>query len=101
MAHWQLGNAGSDDQGTGGRSQDTGKSEEEVRGRDKDEARKWYDRAVQWMEKNQDQVHRNKQWLEELRLFRAETEDLLGIEDSNESQKQREGKTEGASPPIP
>ena len=46
MAHWQLG--------------------------EKDEARKWYDQAVQWMEKNQPQD-------EELRRFRAEAEELLGI----------------------
>jgi tetratricopeptide (TPR) repeat protein len=38
----------------------------------KEEARKWYDRAVQWMEKNAPQN-------EELRRFRAEAEELLGI----------------------
>ena len=47
MAHWQLGN--------------------------KDEARKWYDQAVGWMEKN-------KPHDEELRRFRAEAEALLKIE---------------------
>jgi serine/threonine protein kinase/Flp pilus assembly protein TadD len=46
MAHWQLGA--------------------------KDEARNWYEQAVQWMEKNARQD-------EELRRFRRETEELLGI----------------------
>jgi Flp pilus assembly protein TadD len=39
----------------------------------KDEARKWYDRAVEWGEKNQHQD-------DELRRFRAEAWDLLGLE---------------------
>jgi tetratricopeptide (TPR) repeat protein/serine/threonine protein kinase len=47
MAQWQLGN--------------------------KDEARKWYDQAVEWMEKNKPED-------EELRRFRAEAESLLRIE---------------------
>jgi len=47
MAHWQLGQ--------------------------KDEARQWYDKAVEWMEKNQPED-------EELRRFRAEAAELLGIE---------------------
>jgi Tetratricopeptide repeat len=47
MAHWHLG--------------------------DQDEARKWYNRGVQWMEKNQPED-------EELRRFRAEAAELLGIE---------------------
>jgi serine/threonine protein kinase len=47
MAHWRLG--------------------------DKNEARKWYDEAVQWTEKNRPRD-------EELRLFRAEAAELLGIE---------------------
>jgi eukaryotic-like serine/threonine-protein kinase len=46
MAHWQLG--------------------------DKKDARKWYDQAVQWMEKNQPKN-------EELIRFRAEAEKLLGV----------------------
>jgi serine/threonine protein kinase/tetratricopeptide (TPR) repeat protein len=46
MAHWQLG--------------------------DRDKARSWYGKAVQWMEKNQPQN-------DELRRFRAEAEKLLGI----------------------
>lgn len=46
MSHWQLGS--------------------------KHEAHKWYDRAVQWMEKNKPQD-------EELGRFRAEAAELLGI----------------------
>ena len=38
-----------------------------------DEARRWYDRAVQWMKKNQAQN-------EELRRFRAEAAGVLGLE---------------------
>jgi tetratricopeptide (TPR) repeat protein len=47
MAHWKLG--------------------------DKDKAREWYNRAVQWMDKN-------KPKNEELLRFRAEAEELLGVE---------------------
>ena len=39
---------------------------------EKGKARDWHDRAAQWMDKNQP---RNA----ELRLFRAEADDLLGI----------------------
>jgi serine/threonine protein kinase/WD40 repeat protein len=53
MAHWQLG--------------------------EKEKARQWYDRAVQWMEKNKNQLNGNTQWPEELRRFRAEAEELLEI----------------------
>jgi serine/threonine protein kinase/Tfp pilus assembly protein PilF len=48
MAHWQLGH--------------------------KEEARKWYDKAVEWMDKNQPKN-------EELLRFRAEAVELLGITD--------------------
>jgi tetratricopeptide (TPR) repeat protein len=48
MAHWQLG--------------------------DKKDARKWYDQAVQWMEKNQPKD-------EELVRFRTEAEELLGVKE--------------------
>ena len=42
---------------------------------DKQQARKWYDRTVQWMEKN---------WPtdEELRRFRSEAAELLGLPES-------------------
>jgi tetratricopeptide (TPR) repeat protein len=46
---------------------------------EKEKAREWYDRAVQWMEKNKDQLQGNKQWPEELRRFHAEAEELLEI----------------------
>ena len=46
MAHWQLG--------------------------EKDEARQWYDQAVEWMEQKQPDN-------DELRRFRAEAAELLGI----------------------
>jgi tetratricopeptide (TPR) repeat protein len=51
MAHWQVG--------------------------DKDEARKWYDQAALWMDKNQPAN-------EELRRFRAEAEELMGIKQNKE-----------------
>jgi tetratricopeptide (TPR) repeat protein len=51
MAHWQLGN--------------------------KDEARKWHDQAVQWMENNKPQD-------EELRRFRAEAAELLEIREKKD-----------------
>jgi hypothetical protein len=46
MAHWQLGET--------------------------EQARTWYDRAVQWMDKHQPQD-------EELRRFRTEAAELLGV----------------------
>ena len=48
MAHWQLG--------------------------DKEQARKWYDQALEWMEKNKPQD-------EELKRFRAEAAELLGLKE--------------------
>ncbi len=51
MAHWQLGN--------------------------KEEARSWQDRAIQWMDKNKPQD-------EELRRFRAEAAELLGIKEKKD-----------------
>ena len=54
MAHWQLGN--------------------------KEEARKQYDQAMEWMEKNKPQMEKNKPQNEELKRFRAEAEELLKIE---------------------
>ena len=39
---------------------------------DKAEARRWYDKGVEWMDKNQPE---NK----ELRRFRAEASELLGL----------------------
>jgi WD40 repeat protein len=48
---------------------------------DKEKARQWYDRAVQWMEENKEQLEGNNQWQEELGRFRAEAAELLGIKD--------------------
>ena len=42
----------------------------EQQARHKEEARKWYDKAVEWMEKNRPDN-------EELRRFRAEAEEIL------------------------
>jgi tetratricopeptide (TPR) repeat protein len=53
MAHWRLGQ--------------------------KEKARRWYDRAVRWMENNRDRWQGNKQRSEELRRFRAEAAELLGL----------------------
>jgi serine/threonine protein kinase/Flp pilus assembly protein TadD len=69
MAHWQAG------QGPGVGGQGSGIKEEEERHRA--QAKKWYDQAVQWMEKNNPQD-------EELKRFRAEAGQLLGIEKSKE-----------------
>jgi tetratricopeptide (TPR) repeat protein len=40
----------------------------------KEEARKWFDKAVEWMEKNRPSD-------EDLRRFRAEAAELLGVKD--------------------
>ena len=44
-----------------------------IRG-EKEKARTWFEKGVQWMEKNQPED-------EELRCFRAEAAELLGIKD--------------------
>jgi Flp pilus assembly protein TadD len=44
---------------------------------DKDGARRWYDRAVEWMDQRQPKN-------EELRRFRAEAAALLGVKDKTE-----------------
>jgi tetratricopeptide (TPR) repeat protein len=46
-----------------------------------DEARKWYDKAVDWMEKNQPND-------EELSRFRAEARELLGMTEKKDERKQ-------------
>lgn len=60
MAHWQLG--------------------------DQDEARKFYDQAVEWMEKNKPQD-------EELKRFRAEAAELL--------EGEKESQTDQTTPAEP
>jgi eukaryotic-like serine/threonine-protein kinase len=54
MAHWQLGH--------------------------KDEAQKWHEKGVQWMQKNEEALKKDKMHDEELRRFRAEAEALLKVE---------------------
>ncbi len=44
---------------------------------EKDEARKWYDQAVEWMEKNKPQG-------DELKRFRAEATELLGLKQESD-----------------
>jgi tetratricopeptide (TPR) repeat protein len=53
MAHWQLG--------------------------EKEKARKWYEKAIEWMDKNQKQLEQNKLLDEELRRFKTEAEELLDV----------------------
>jgi hypothetical protein len=48
-------------------------------------ARTRFDQAVQWMEKYQEQLRQNKQWNEELVRFRAEAEQLMGINQKPET----------------
>jgi serine/threonine-protein kinase len=57
---------------------------------EKEEARRWYARAVQWMEKHQPQDV-------ELRGFRAEAAALLGVEQPQDQAK-RDGRKEGRRP---
>jgi hypothetical protein len=59
MAHWQLG--------------------------EKDQARRWYDKAVQWMDQNKPKD-------EELRRFRAEAEELLGLREGGKLGAPRGGQ---------
>ena len=53
----------------------------------RDEARKWYDQGVEWMEKNSPNN-------EELRGFRAEATELLGIEIGDENREAKCGTKE-------
>jgi tetratricopeptide (TPR) repeat protein len=45
-----------------------------------DEARQWYDKAVAWLEQNQQSVEKNKTTQAELRRFRTEAAQLLGLD---------------------
>jgi tetratricopeptide (TPR) repeat protein len=51
MAHWRLGH--------------------------KDEGQVWYEKAVQWVKKNDEALKNNKVYAEELRRFRAEADEML------------------------
>ena len=53
----------------------------------KEEARKWYDKAVEWVEKNKEQLEKNSQQKEELQRFCAEAKDVLGLKDLSSSNK--------------
>jgi serine/threonine protein kinase/WD40 repeat protein len=55
---------------------------------EKEKARQWYDRAVRWLEKNQDQLAGNPQYPEELRRFRAEAAALLGVKEEKTHHKE-------------
>ncbi len=46
----------------------------------KNDALKWYEQAVQWIEKNNDVLAKNPRTTEELRSFRAEAVELLKVE---------------------
>ncbi len=59
---------------------------------DKDKAHSWYDKAVQWMEKNKSQD-------EELRRFRDEAASLLGVTDYPKSPGKKEENTTQQSKP--
>ena len=45
----------------------------------KAEARKWYDRAVAWMDKNEETLKKDRHGWEELSRFRTEATELLEI----------------------
>jgi tetratricopeptide (TPR) repeat protein len=57
MAHWQLGH--------------------------KEEARRWYDRAAEWIEKNQEAIDRGQRnrLVDDVRNYRAEAAALLGLQE--------------------
>jgi tetratricopeptide (TPR) repeat protein len=59
---------------------------------DKDKARSWYDKAVQWIERNKPQE-------EELRRFGAEAAALLGVTDRPESAGKKEENAKQHSKP--
>jgi hypothetical protein len=44
-----------------------------------DEARKAYEQAVQWLEKNRETLGNTRALAEELRRFRSEAEGVLGL----------------------
>ncbi len=45
----------------------------------KDDALKWYKRAAEWVEKNNELLANNPRWRENLRRFRLEADELLGM----------------------
>jgi len=81
MAHGQLGEPGVRSHGSGIR-EPLGTAEEQARHRG--EARQWYNKAIQWMQKNQPTDP-------ELLQFRAEASKLLGLPDTQTAGK-KDGK---------
>jgi WD40 repeat protein len=53
---------------------------------DEEKARELYDQAVRWIEKNQSVLEKQPSNQKELRRFRAEAADLLGLKDTSETQ---------------
>ncbi|MBW3540364.1 MAG: tetratricopeptide repeat protein, partial [Planctomycetes bacterium] len=46
---------------------------------DREQAREWYDSSVAWLEQDQPLLDQNSHWPDELRRFRAEAEELMGL----------------------
>ena len=85
MAHWQLGETGVRGQEPGSRDREA-QAEEQPADQEpaQAEVRRWYEKAVEWMDKNKPDD-------EELIRFRQEAEDLLNVADTD---KKPEPKTE-------
>ncbi len=49
-----------------------------------EDARKWYDQAVGWMEKNAEELARNKPYEAQCRRYRAEAAQLLGMKEKTQ-----------------
>jgi hypothetical protein len=45
----------------------------------RDEARTWYNQAIDWLEKNKAALERDKPLAEDLRRFRSKAEEVLGL----------------------
>jgi tetratricopeptide (TPR) repeat protein len=71
MAHWKLG--------------------------DKEQARKWYSLAIQWMENNE-QHSRTEELRQDLARFHAEAATLLGIEDQPTAKKRKPSNDKAPKP---
>jgi serine/threonine protein kinase/Tfp pilus assembly protein PilF len=54
-----------------------------------DEAGRWYEKAMEWMDKNQKQLQQNKVFDEELHQFRGEAAELLGIKEKKSATEHR------------
>src|SRR5262249_26794197 len=79
MAHWQLAQSQLGSSETGGQASDVSRQElaAEQQARHREQAGRWFDRAVQWMEKSRSQD-------EELKRFRAEAAELLGASEKSD-----------------